>query len=419
VRSLDADIATGSRFTWRAVVGAGTRLDRHDAGRTAVRSRTKVLRAELETPAAAPYGAALTAHRRDTRDETSGALIRQDLASSRLRAEWRPAGLSGSLQVERTGEAENRRVRALTFVGAGRGTYDATGNFVGTGDYDLVLVVSPELERFARTATSARAQWTFGQASEVWRGSRVEFTLEDEARRRGSGRLGDVFLSPGLALVDPGLARGSIVQRLEAELAPGSRAAGIKLRAERRVNADRTFENFAQATDQRTGSLRWRTRPTPTTTTEAEARVQWQRAEQSLAAGARFGRTLVDQVASAQWVWQPGGQARLAGAMDATWSRVLGQTEPTRTLRLGPDVALGVGKTGRAELIVRRAFVSGPPAVSLLPSAEAAGAARWDGTARFDLRLHETTTFGVESSVRERPGRKTVVTGRAEVRAFF
>ncbi|HEY6196467.1 MAG TPA: hypothetical protein VI504_15655, partial [Candidatus Eisenbacteria bacterium] len=73
----------------------------------------------------------------------------------------------------------------------------------------------------------------------------------------------------------------------------------------------------------------------------------------------------------------------------------------------------------RAELTLRRAFVSGPPALGLLPSAEAAGAARWDGTARFDWRLHETTTFGLDASVRERPGRRTVVTGRAEVRAFF
>ncbi len=418
VRSLDADLGTGTRWPWRGTLGAGTRTDQRDAGLTETRTRTRLLRAELETPASAPLGAALLANRRDTRDETNGARVRQDLASARLRGDWRATGLSGALQVERTGEAENRRVRQLTFVGTGRGAYDATGNFVGTGDYDLVLVVSPELERFARTATSARASWTFGKA-EPWRGSRVEFTLEDEARRRGGGRLADVFLSTGLALVDPVLARGSVLQRLEAELAPGSRIAGLKLRAERRLNADRTFENFAQTTDQRSGSLRWRARPGATTSTEAEARVQWQRAEQSLSGGARYGRTLVDQVASALFVWQPGGQLRIAAAMDATWSRALGQGEATRTLRLGPDAAVGVGKAGRAELVVRRAFVSGPAAVSLLPSTEAAGAARWDGTARFDLRLHETTTFGLETNVRERPERKTVVTGRAEVRAFF
>jgi hypothetical protein len=418
VSALDVDVATGSRLVWRAAVGGGERRDRREAGRTDTRSRTRTWRAELETPAGAALGAAFQAHRRDTRDESSGALVRQDLASARLRGDWREAGLSGALQVERTGEAENRRVRVLTFVGAGRGAYDATGNFVGAGDHDLVLVVSPELERFARTATSARASWTFGR-SEAWRGSRVEFTLEDEARRRGGGRLADVFLSTGLALVDPGLARGSVTQRLEAELAPSSRVAGLRLRAERRVGADRTFANFAQATDARTVSVRWRARPGATTSAEAEARVAWQRASQAFAGGASYARTLVDQVASATWVWQPGAHLRLAAAGDATWSRVVGAAEVTRTLRLGPDLAFGLGRTGRAELSARRAFASGPPAQGLLPSADPAGAPRWEGSSRLDWRLHETTTFGLQANVRERPGRAAIVTGRAEVRAFF
>jgi len=78
-----------------------------------------------------------------------------------------------------------------------------------------------------------------------------------------------------------------------------------------------------------------------------------------------------------------------------------------------------VGARGRAEVSLRRAFITGPPAVSLLPSADPAGFARWDGTARFDLRLHETTTFGVNGTLRDFPNRPLVVTGRAEVRAFF
>ncbi|MCE9627665.1 MAG: hypothetical protein K8R56_07105, partial [Candidatus Eisenbacteria bacterium] len=417
-RMLDAELAGGAKLPWRWLVGAGERHDERDAGRTESRSRTRTLRAELETPLAKPFGVTVNAQRRDTRDEIGGGLVRQDLASTRLRGEWRPAGLSGALQVERTGEAENRRVRTLRFVGVGQGSYDATGNFVGRGDYDLVLVVTPEFERFARTATSAKAAWSFGM-SEAWRGSRVEFTLEDEARRKGGGKLSDVFLSTGLALVDAGLSRGSIVQRLDAELAPGSRAAAFRARAERRVNADRSFENFAQLTDQRSGSLRWRLRPGTTTSAEAEARIVWQRAAQAFSAGASYGRTLVDQGANARFVWQPGPTVRATGGVDASWSRALGGGETTRTLRVGPEASLGVGRAGRAELSARRAFISGPPALGLLPSAEPAGAPRWDLNGRFDYRVHETTTIGFDTSVRERPGRKTIVTGRAEVRAFF
>ena len=417
-RSLDADLASGSRVPFRFAIGAGARRDAREAGRTATSARATTLRGELETPLAAPFGASVSAQRRETRDEQTGARLRHDLASTRLRAEWKPAGLSGALQVERTGEAENRRFRSLTFVGPGLGSFDSTGNFVGTGDYALVLAVSPDLQRFARTATSARAAWAFG-ASEAWRGSHVEFTLEDEARRLGDGRFTDIFLSTGLALVDTTLSRGSIVQRLEAELAPGARAAAFRARAERRVSADRTVSNFSQTTDQRTGALRWRARPSAGTSAEVEGRIDWQRAEQRISGGASFSRTLVDQGGTAQLVWQPSGALRLVGAMDASWSRPVGQADFTRTLRVGPDAGMSVGRGGRVELSVRRAFVSGPPALGLLPSADPAGAARWDGTARFDWRLHETTTLGLSSSVRERPGHRTVTTGRAEVRAFF
>jgi hypothetical protein len=394
------------------------RHDEREAGRSSSAARAQTWRGEFETPVRAPFGAALSVNRRDTRDRTSGALVRQDLASARLRGEWRPAGLMGSLQVERTGEAENRRVRELRFVGAGLGAYDATGNFVGRGDHDLVLVVSPELERFARTATSARASWSFGE-SDAWRGSRLEGTLEEEARRRDGGRLGDVFLSPARALTDPALARGSVLQRLEAEVAPGSRAAALRLRLERRVNADRTFENFGQTTDLRNGALRWRARPTATTSAEVEGRAQWQRAGQALAAGARYERTLTERGAQAQYIWQPIAGARLAAVVDAAWSGVEGRAGQTRTLRLGPDAAWPFGRDGRAEFSLRRAFLGGPEALALLPSAEAAGAARWDATLRLDQRLHGTTTLGFDASLRERPGRRTVVNGRAEVRAFF
>ena len=208
-------------------------------------------------------------------------------------------------------------------------------------------------------------------------------------------------------------------ERLEAELAPGSRAAAIRLRAERRVNVDRLFVGFSQTTDLRTGQLRWRARPTSTATLESEARVQWQQASQQASLGGRFDRTLVEQGANAQLVLQPSTGLRAAAVVDLAWARPQGQLESTRTLRLGPDLGVNIGSKGRADFSVRRAFVSGAPAVALLPSADPAGAARWDGTARFDLRLHESTTFGLSSTVRERPGRAAVVNGRVEVRAFF
>ncbi|MCC6350069.1 MAG: hypothetical protein IT347_10830 [Candidatus Eisenbacteria bacterium] len=414
---LTADLASGSRPPFRLAAGFTRRRDRTDTGASRADSRATTLRLAGESPAGAPLGIALSAQRRDVRESSSGRRTRADLASVRLHGEHRPTGLSGHFDVEVTGEAENKRTRVLTYAGPGLGSYDALGNFTGTGDYELVLAVSPELDRFTRVASSARARWDFG-GSAAWRGSRVEFSLEDEARRRGALRMADAVLSTGLALVDPGLARGTIVQRLEGDFAPGSRAAAVRLRAERRVTADRTYENFAQLSDLRSGSLRWRARPGATATLEAELRAQWQRASQ-VAPASRYDRTLVDDAVSARCEWQPRTGVRAAAAADLTFSGPLGQREATRTIRLGPDVGVPVGARGRAELTVRRAFVSGPPALTLLPGVDPAGAPRWDGTARFDLRLHETTTLGLTAAVRDFPGRPTTTTGRAEVRAFF
>jgi len=102
--------------------------------------------------------------------------------------------------------------------------------------------------------------------------------------------------------------------------------------ADRRVNGDRSFQNFAQTTDLRSGSLRWRARPAATASAEAEARVTWQRATQAQVSGGSFERTLVEQAGVAQWIWQPDVQWKVAAALEAAWARTPGQTEPTRTV---------------------------------------------------------------------------------------
>lgn len=326
--------------------------------------------------------ASLNAQRRVTRDVASGASAAADLASARVRAERHSGAMRRD---ERGGDGrgrENRRVRALRFVGAGRGAYDSLGNFVGTGDYDLVLTVSPELDRFARVATSARGG---GASASRSRGAARAWTSRWRRRPRRAARCqgADLVLSTGLALVDPALVRGVILRRLETELAPGSRAAALRLRAERRVSADRTYANFAQTTRpaQRLGALA--RAPSAGTVLESEARVQWQRATQAFAGGASFAR--------ARW-WTDPGACRLgvaAGHAPARGGhggggllRRRSGRRRSRAIRLGPDLGVSIGPRGRAELSARRAFITGPPAVSVLPAraprrgAHSAGAVR-------------------------------------------
>ncbi|MBI5711568.1 MAG: hypothetical protein HZC42_14885 [Candidatus Eisenbacteria bacterium] len=418
-REGGVELASPRALAWHALAGWSLRRDaRMTAGGFVDQSLVRTYRLALETPAGAGLGAVLSLQRRDLRPLADPRRSRGDLASVRLRGEDAGHGLKALANLEVTSEGENRRVRQVVFVGAGRGGYDATGNFVGTGDYDLVLVVSQDLEKIARAATSARFEWQV-PGPERWRGTRAAFDFETETRRRGELLLRDPVIAPGAALGDAALARGMVLQRLEGEIAPDSRAAALRLRAERRVTADRFYQNFAQTLDDRSLSARWRTRPGSTVTTEIEGRVRRQVAVQALAGAAGFRRTLLEQAGVAQLAWTPDARLRAVAALEAAWSRPAGQPDLTRTVKLGPDLGVAFGARGRAELSLRRAFLSGPPAVGLLPSAEPAGAPRWDGTARLDYRVRESTTAALSLNLRERPGRAAVVTGRAELRAFF
>jgi hypothetical protein len=266
--------------------------------------------------------------------------------------------------------------------------------------------------------TSAHLGWEFAPSAE-WRGSRVQFDYETETRRRGDLRWMDPWVAPGGVLGDTEFARASLRQRFETELAPGARAAALRLRLERQVSADRAFDNFAQTLDQRTAALRWRARPSNVVTTELEGTWQRQAAVQTLTGVSGLARTLFDSGVNGQLILTPSARLRAAAVAGALWSRPEGATQQTRTLRVGPDLGFDVGARGHAEFGARRGFVAGAPPVSLLPTRDPAGPPRWEASGRFDLRLRESSTASASLNAVGRDGQSTVVTGRAELRAFF
>jgi hypothetical protein len=304
------------------------------------------------------------------------------------------------------------------FAGTGKGAYDALGNYVGTGDYLVEIVVTPAFDRVSRAVTSARVGWEVASTG-GWAGSRLGFDFESETRRRGDLHAWDPWVSPALVLIDGGLARARVLQRLEGELKPGSRVSSFRLRLEREVSADRSFDNFGQTQDLRSADLRWRARPGSITTTELSGVLRRQAAAQALAGSNSLAREIREMGVVALVVVTPGTRLRAAATAEATWTRPIDQTERTRVLRLGPDVGVALGKRGHLELTARRAFVTGAAPTTLLPTSEPAGPARWDASSRLDTRVHDTTVVGLQLGVTERAGQKTRVTGRAEVRALF
>ncbi|MGH7742826.1 MAG: hypothetical protein ACRENS_12500, partial [Candidatus Eiseniibacteriota bacterium] len=418
-RSAGAGVASGSAWNWHGAAGADLR---RDALRTRQgfddQSESRSYSLSFDSPAGQPISATLLGQRRDVLPLANPARTRTDLASARLRGESAKRGLRGELDLELGSEGANRRTRTLNYAGPGLGAYDQFGNFVGHGDYDLALGVSSDLERLAKTASRARGAWSFG-SDDVWRGSRAELTYEADAQRSGGARPSDALLSPGATLEDPELTHGNVLQRLESELAPQSRAASFLLRLERRVIADRTYQNFSQTTDDRQASARWRTRPSRVLSNELQLTLRRQSADQSIVGAVSVSHEVDTRAISEQLVASPDSRLRVAAVGELSWSRAPGQAEPTQTMQIGPDLGLSVGRAGRIELTARRAFVSGPPAVALIPSADPAGAPTWQGTARLDVRLLQTFTLGLFSGVRQFPEQHAIANGRLEMRAFF
>jgi hypothetical protein len=343
-----------------------------------------------------------------------------DLASARLRGTNGRRGLSTVLGLEITSEGEAERVRQLRFVGGGQGAYDSLGNLVGTGhgDHDLVIGVSGDLQRISRAAASVRLAWQ-PPGTGAWEGSRAEITLETDARRRGEIELQDALLSAAAARGDPDLSRGAVTQRIEAELAPNARYGSVSLRGERRVSADRSFSNFAQTLDERSGTARWRGRLSAGWTLELEGRLR--RADAAQSAGtSSIARIVREGGTVTQLGYTPHARLRVALASDLAWARQEGgQTPWSSTWKVGPDLGLTVLRQGRLELSARRTLSSGEPVSVDLPFGDPLGALRWESSARFDYRLREQTMMGISLVSRDRKGHVPEHEGRAEVRAFF
>lgn len=418
-RESGAELSSGAVLPWRLSAGLGLRRDAQLVSDVLTDvSQTRTARAAIESPSSAALGVALGFVRRTVEPLATAVKTRSDLGSVRLRGEQRRLGLAGTAAVEITSDGEARRVREVVYVGPGLGAYDEFGNFVGVGDYALTIALSSDMVILSRTASSAHVGWQL-EGLPALAGSRLEFTYETDARRRGEFEAADAAIPPGTVLGDTALARASVLQRLEGELAPGSPHAALRVRLERRVTSDRSFTNFAQTTDSRIGTLRWRARPALAWSSEIEGRVKQDAAGQSVGGGPQSQQELRESGMTAQLVWSPGSRVRAVAAGDAAWTRAIGQVEPTRTLRVGPDLGVSIGPRGRIELTARRAFVSGPPPTALLPGVDPAGAPRIEASGRADYRVRDSITLSLSLQSRAYEGRTARTTGRAEVRAFF
>ena len=421
-REAGAELRSGVGLPWTAVAGVAARRNAA-LGPSGWRELNEVRTARLsvQTREERSWSTWLSWQRRSLRPLGDPARGTSDLASVRVRGTAPARGLSAQAGLEVTSEGENERLRQVVKVGTGQGAYDSLGTLVGTGrgDYTLVITIGPGLRRIARTATSLRLGWQ-PPGEGAWQGSRGEVSVETDARRLGDLAIADALLSPAAAQGDAQLSRGAVTQRLEGEVAPQSPFGSLGLRVERRVSADRSFTEFAQVQDDRTGTLRWRARPAAGWTTEVEGRLRRNRFAQISGGVPGFARAAREGGVQGQLGYAPGARLRAAAVSDLSWTRDEGGAAVwSKTWRAGPELGVSLFGSGRLEVSARRTLIAGSTLSTLLPLGDPLGVPRWESTTRFDYRLRDQTTFGISLTSRDRDHHAPEHEGRAELRAFF
>ena len=381
--------------------------------------------ARLGTSITAAVGAEHRVRRPDGEDAPQEQTT--DLGFTRLRQAFGTRTGQHEAAFEWTGEAVERRLRDVRFVGEGAGAYDSLGNFVGRGDYDLVLVATGTFDRITRTSTTYRLELRPGASlaeststGALLGDARVAMLVQASEGRRGAFTAADLLYTPKRLLVRDDVAFGTYLLRPEIQFGGRTRFAQFLFRLERRTSADRSFEGSRLLRDEWTEEGRWRTHPGSRWLSEVVVRLGQGEAEQATAGGFAGNRRLVTQLASAEATWLPGPEWRVGVIASADRADVADdRIDPSRVLRIGPRIVWTRGGRLRSELLVRHAAVDGGAVPPLVPSGFPVFPDTWDYALETSVRVRERVNVVVGAQGRRPLDRDFVHTGRAELRAYF
>ena len=373
--------------------------------------------------------AALGLERRVRNPEADDAPPQQstDLGYARLRQPFGPRAGDHEVSFEWTGEAIEERLREVRFVGDDAGAYDSLGNFVGRGDYDVVLVATGNFDRIVRTSGSYRLDLrpAAGLDPATSRGRllgdlRLALLVQASEGRRGGFTLADLLYTPKRLLTREDVVFGTYVIRPEVSFGGRTRYAQVLLRLERRSSADRQFAGVATTRDEWSEEARWRTRPDPRWLTEVVLRGTQGTSVQVVPGFPSVERRLTTQAASGELTWLPAPPWRVGVTAGLDRAELEGDAaDPTRVLRVGPRITWTQGGRWRVETLVRHAWTSGGSLPALVPSGFPVFPDSWDYTVETSVRVRERVSVVLSGTGRKPVERTFVHTGRAELRAAF
>ena len=92
---------------------------------------------------------------------------------------------------------------------------------------------------------------------------------------------------------------------------------------------------------------------------------------------------------------------------------------PSRVVRIGPRVVYTQGGRYRAELLLRRASISGGAIPTLVPTGFPVFPDDWDYLLEASVRVRERANLVLSGNGRKPQDRSWVHSGRCELRAYF
>ncbi len=413
-------IGTGELLPWLAATGrASVRWD-HVVEEGSERQARRLDVYQIEGEAAGRRGLAhLLYVRTASHAEGSALSARSDLADwtfrlegdRRLKVEWR-----GKVSQEETA----LRTERLVYAGPEGGQYDSLGHYVGIGDYALFFTAGDTLQLATRVETALRLSTrpfaNSAATAGTWAG--IEASFYGKVGASSPLSLGHLVSNPAGIFrgAEPTQDQSSVVRPELSWRAPVGWPAP-KLQFEERRTTQRSATGFTRTgrTSLQDLETNWRMRP------PLHGRLQLMR--QKDGSGVREPtsgdisydeRTTLSAVGEVRWRFREPFSARFMGEAGRTTFDPSDATRRTYEATVGTVADLK--RLGRAEITYEHRWVTqqGSPSggfVLLEPG--------WRLTVSGSLRPRPGITTSLWVRVEQPEGRRQLISGRMELRAFF
>lgn len=409
-----------------------SRTDRHDHDLTGLVRTSSVRSRTYETHAAyAPTGRVLDA-RYSRRDLflPDGGTSRSDVAGILWSQEEGGGRFGQQIRADLTTSQQDGKQKVIQFAGPGRGRYDSLGVYVGTGDYDVVLIPNGTSSLERRLDASWRVELAPGRGptggspaegafARLW--STSQWILYGNFAARTAGSASQFWNDlPSLLLGrKEGVPLAQHRIRAEASALPQARWASPQLRLERERTASRAYQNVQSEAIRDLVAATLRSNPTPKWTIEQEVQIDRDIQKTHIVGqtGATGSRGTTGWSSShlrlGGWVRPASGWTLRLGALGRLRDRGNG-LEQYHIYRVTPGVQWVAGKGTRFDVQGTRTWVVGPTATFY--GLETKG---WEGRGNVAVRLRASLDATGTWDLRTTSAGRVQNSVQVELRATF